>query len=208
MLELLKYLPLNLQCFAADTGGGAGGDGDGNEGGNDNGGNPSDGKRNTDKNDAKEIMIPKSRFDEVNNAYKKLKEELDAIKAAQKQKEKEEAEKRGEFENLYNQTKTDLESVQEEYKAAKERIETLEGVINQLLKAKLENIDKEYHDLIPENMSPEEKLAWVSNAEKKGLFVKREQKPLGEPTNPKGNKVDLNKISNPFEMLLAGYRSK
>jgi chromosome segregation ATPase len=207
------FLPLDLQMFAADTGSEIGG---GNQEENPNG-QSSDGKENTEtKTENKEHMIPKSRFDEVNNAFKEMKKQLDEFKAAQakaeeerQKKEQEEAEKRGEFEGLYKKAQSDLESVKEERKAAKARIEALEGVINGLLEQKLESIDKEYHDLIPEGMTPEQKLAWVSNAEAKGLFGKRTtNEPLGEQTNPKGNQeVDFNKM-NPLQMLLAGYGKK
>lgn len=211
MFKNLLY-PLDLQFFAADTG---------NEGGGTNDENPngqsSDGKENTEtKTENKEHMIPKSRFDEVNNAYKTLKAELDKIKSAQdeaekerQKKEQEEAEKRGEFETLYKKANSDLETVKEERKAAKARIEVLEGVINDLLNAKLESIDEKFHDLIPEGMTPEQKLSWVTNAEKKGLFGNNSaNQPLGEQTNPKGNEeVDINKM-NPLQMLLSGYGRK
>ncbi|MDC3413968.1 hypothetical protein [Terrihalobacillus insolitus] len=215
MLKNLMY-PLDLQFFAADTGSEGGG---GNTDENPNG-QTSDGKENTDtkktEDKKQEHMIPKSRFDEVNNAYKTLKAELDEMKEAQKKadeerqrKEQEEAEKRGEFEQLYKKASNDLESVKEERKTAKARIEVLEGVINELLNAKLESIDENYHDLIPDGMTPEQKLAWVTNAEKKGLFGSdTTNKPLGEQTNPKGDEeVDINKM-NPLQMLLSGYGRK
>lgn len=173
---------------------------------------PSDGKKNTDNKKAdkdKEIMIPKSRFDEVNNAYKELKAKLAELEEAHKKKEQEEAEKRGEFESLYNQTKADLEKVTQNYKTTQKRVEVLEGVINELLEAKLENIDEKYHDLIPENLTPEQKLAWVVKAEKKGLFGNTNaETPLGEPTNPKAKEeVNVNKM-NPLQLLLAGYSKR
>lgn len=173
---------------------------------------PSDGKKNTDNKKAdkdKEIMIPKSRFDEVNNAYKELKAKLAELEEAHKKKEQEEAEKRGEFESLYNQTKADLEKVTQNYKTTQKRVEVLEGVINELLEAKLENIDEKYHDLIPENLTPEQKLAWVVKAEKKGLFGNTNaETPLGEPTNPKAKEeVNVDKM-NPLQLLLAGYSKR
>jgi hypothetical protein len=208
-------LPLDLQFFAADTG--SEGGGGSNEDNTNPNGQSSDGKENTEtKTEKQEHMIPKSRFDEVNNAYKAMKAELDKLKAAQEEadkerqkKEQEEAEKRGEFEGLYNKAKADVENLKGENKTAKARIEVLEGVINDLLTKKLETIDKDYHDLIPEGMTPEQKLAWVSNAEAKGLFGKRStSEPLGEQTNPKGNQeVDINKM-NPIQMLLSGYGRK
>jgi|SRR5699024_658547 len=181
-------------------------------------GQSSDGKENTEtkKTEQKEHMIPKSRFDEVNNSYKALKEELDQIKAANKEaeeerqrKEQEEAEKRGEFEKLYNKANSDLESVKEKHQTAQERVEALEGVINKLLETKLESIDKEFHDLIPENMTPEQKLAWVNNAEEKGLFGKKTvNEPIGEQTNPNGNQeIDIDKM-NPIQLLMSGYGKK
>lgn len=173
---------------------------------------PSDGKKNTDNKKAdkdKEIMIPKSRFDEVNNAYKELKAKLAELEETQKKKEQEEAEKRGEFESLYNQTKADLEKVTQNYKTTQKRVEVLEGVINELLEAKLENIDEKYHDLIPENLTPEQKLAWVVKAEKKGLFGNTNAEiPLGEPTNPKAKEeVNVDKM-NPLQLLLTGYSKR
>lgn len=173
---------------------------------------PSDGKKNTDNKKAdknKDIMIPKSRFDEVNNAYKELKAKLAELEEAHKKKEQEEAEKRGEFESLYNQTKADLEKVTQNYKTTQKRVEVLEGVINELLEAKLENIDEKYHDLIPENLTPEQKLAWVVKAEKKGLFGNTNAEiPLGEPTNPKAKEeVNVDKM-NPLQLLLAGYSKR
>lgn len=181
-------------------------------------GQSSDGKENTDKQKTdKEIMIPKTRFDEVNNAYKELKAKLAEIQELNKKaeeerqkKEQEEAEKRGEFENLYNKTKASLENEKASHKAAKERIEVLEGVIIELLNAKLESIDKEFHDLIPDNLTPEQKLSWVTKAEQKGLFKNSDSNtPLGEPTNPKESteEVDIRKM-NPFQLLLSGYGRK
>lgn len=196
-------LPLDLQFFAEGEGGG-------DNGGVDNAGQTSDGKDKTDNKDQqKEHMIPKSRFDEVNNAYKEIKKQLDEMKQASQTKEREEAEKRGEFEGLYKKAQNDLEVVKGENKAAKERVEVLEGVINKLLEQKLESIDKDYHDLIPDGMTPEQKLAWVSNAEAKGIFGNKSvNEPLGEQTNPKGNQeVDINKL-NPLQMLMAGYSQK
>jgi hypothetical protein len=201
-------LPLNLQMFAADTGG-DGGQGDGGQG-------QEDKKAETKTEDKQEHMIPKSRFDEVNDGYKTMKKEFDAMKAAQTKaeqdriaKEQEDAEKKGEFEGLYNKTKTDVETFKGESKAAKERIGALEGVIQGLLDAKLKTIDENYHDLIPEGISPEQKLAWVSNAESKGLFGnKAANTPLGDQTNPKTNQeVDTNKL-NPLQMLMSGYSKK
>lgn len=85
----------------------------------------------------------------------------------------------------------------------------LESVIQSLLETKLSAIDEQYRDLIPENLLPEEKLAWINKAEQKGLFAKKPQAPIGEGTNPPSQvkAVDLGNLS-PRQLLSMGYRSK
>lgn len=202
--------PINLQLFASNGESGEAADLDDNT---------SDGKEKTDtsKEGDKDIMIPKSRFDEINNKYKDVQKKLDEIlvdkakaEKERKAREQEEAESKGEFEELYGEAKSNLESIEGKFESASERIEALEEVINGLLESKLESIDEKFHDLIPESMSAEEKLAWVSNAEKKGLFgsTSKEDEPLGEQTNPKdGEEVDTSKM-NPLQLMLAGYGRK
>ncbi|GEK57116.1 hypothetical protein CHL76_02175 [Marinococcus halophilus] len=203
-----KLLQLDLQYFA--------------EGETETDSQSSDGKEKTETTgeeegkEQQEHMIPKHRFDEVNEGYKEMKKELDAFKQERdkaekerKQKEQEEAEKRGEYEDLYKQTQTDLEAVQQERDSANERIQSLEGTVNELLNSKLESIDESYHDLIPENLTPEQKLAWVNSAEQKGLFGNKQEQPIGEQTNPQDvqQTQDTNKM-NPMEKLLSGYGRK
>jgi ribonucleoside-triphosphate reductase len=196
--------------MSADTGSG-GQAATGDEGGQGEG--KTEGETKTEQ---KENMIPQSRFNEVNDSYKALKAELDKMKADSEKaaterqtKEQEDAEKKGEFEGLYSKAKNDLEALKGENKSTKSRVESLEGVIQGLLDAKLQTIDKDYHDLIPEGMTPEQKLAWVTNAEAKGIFGRQtQQKTLGEQTNPNGNQeVDINSL-NPMQMLMAGYEGK
>jgi hypothetical protein len=50
------------------------------------------------------------------------------------------------------------------------RIEQLENVIKEFLEARLKHIPDVIKDLIPEDLKPEEKLAWLDKQEKKGLF--------------------------------------
>lgn len=159
-------------------------------------------------------MIPKTRFDEINNKYKEMKEQLDAILALKetedkenKTKELEDKKKAGDFENLYNQSSTDLEKYKGESKTGKDRVESLEGIITVMLDAKLETIPEAYRGLIPE-LAPEAKLAWLTNAESKGLFGVKEdnsEKPIGGNTNPSGKQnSDMNKLT-PMELLKAAY---
>lgn len=199
-LELL--LPLDLQFFA--EGEGEGGQGEGGEQGE--GAEKETGKE-------KEINIPKARFDEVNEAKKALEKQIAEFEAKAKEQEEatkakaeEDAAKKGEFESLYNATKQEVATHKAEVKAAKARVEELEGVVNGLLESKLATIDKDFHDLIPQGMTPEAKLAWVNTAESKGLFGNTNAKtPLGQPTNPSAAQTKEVGEMSPLEMMQAGY---
>ena len=204
-----KLFPMNLQFFAQDTGSEGGTDSSAdNDAGVDG---ASDGKENTEtkaeNTNANEHMIPKSRFDEINNAYKEMKTQIEELEVARKEKETKDAEAKGEFENLYKTAQTELETKASEYANVAERVESLEGVINELLETKLQAIDKDFHDLIPADMKPEQKLSWVNTAEAKGIFgTQKVNEPLGERTNPNGNEssVDTKDLS-PLQKMLSGY---
>ena len=204
-----KLFPMNLQFFAQDTGSEGGTDSSAdNDAGVDG---ASDGKENTetkaDNTNANEHMIPKSRFDEINNAYKEMKTQIEELEVARITKETKDAEAKGEFENLYKSAQTELESKASEYATTSQRVEALEGVIGELLETKLNTIDKEYHDLIPAGMQPEQKLAWVNMAEAKGIFgTQKVNEPLGERTNPNGNESSIDtKDLSPLQKMLSGY---
>lgn len=159
--------------------------------------------------DKSDQMIPKSRFDDVNSKYKELKEELDKIQEAQNKKEIDDKVKQGEFEKLYNDTMSELDTFKSNHTKASEKAQALEGVVNELVEAKLQNIPEEFHDLVPNGMSAEQKLSWLNQAESKGLFTnKKTETPLGGNTNP-GSKQnsDLSKLS-PMELLKAAYSSR
>jgi DNA repair exonuclease SbcCD ATPase subunit len=202
-------LQLNLQFFAEET----------NEGNN---AEPSDGSQNTDtsgvnntNNSApaqdtqqqQDISIPKTRFDEVNNKYKEVKAQLDELLAAKTEAEKKAQAEQGKFKELYEGTSNELTEYKSKYESTESRAKELESVIGNLLTAKLEGIDETYHDLIPDNLSVEQKLDWINKAEQKGLF-KKEQQPIGEGTNPSQTQaVDVGKMSI-VQMLKAGYGAK
>jgi archaellum component FlaC len=201
-------LPLNLQFFAEGE--------SSNEGGN---ASPSDATLNTDpgvnidtsapaQQQNSEVMIPKHRFDEVNNKYKEVKAQLDAILEQQAEAERKAQEEQGKFKELYEKTASEFTMFKEQYEQVEARAKQLESVIQSLLETKLSAIDEQYHDLIPDNLTPEEKLAWIDKAEQKGLFGKKAQTPIGEGTNPsQAQAIDLNSLS-PIQLLRAGYGSK
>ena len=193
-----ELMRLNLQFFADE--------GEGPEGGQateGQGAGQAEPPKDSDK------MIPKSRFDEVNSKYKEMLEKIQAYEKTEEQRQKEaeelakkQAEEQGKFQELYEKTQKELEA----YKAYESRTGELESVITSMVETKLSSIDKEYHDLIPANLSPEATLDWLNKAEAKGLFGKKEPKDIGTSKNNKDGKAD--KIAtdrlSPLEKILNG----
>ncbi|ACV64597.1 Oxygen-sensitive ribonucleoside-triphosphate reductase-like protein [Desulfofarcimen acetoxidans DSM 771] len=152
-----------------------------------------------------EDMIPKSSFEEVNQKYKDIQAKLESL-LAEKEKadtekvkaDKKAKEEQGKYEELYKTANEELVKVKDSYKSTSVRVQELETVINGLLEAKLADVPKEFHDLVPANLTPEAKLSWLSNAESKGLFKSVSQKknePVGENTNPGSSQTkDLNSL--------------
>jgi predicted nuclease with TOPRIM domain len=197
-----SYLPFNLQYFAEEQS-------------NENV-TPSDETKNAVPNDvsdkstapAQEHMIPKSRFDEVNQNFKEMKAQLDAILAEKAEQERKVQEEQGQFQELYKSASDQLNEFKTKTEQFETRAKELEGVIGQLLEAKLSDIPEEFHDIIPDNLGAEQKLAWIERAQTKGLFGAKAQSPIGESTNPGNSQaIDLSKL-NPLQLLKAGYGKK
>jgi chromosome segregation ATPase len=202
MKEARTFLPLNLQYFAEEQS-------------NDNVA-PSDETKNTASNDvsdkstapAQEHMIPKSRFDEVNQNFKDMKAQLDALLSEKAEQERKVQEEQGQFQELYKSASDQLNEFKTKTEQFETRAKELEGVIGQLLEAKLSDIPEEFHDIIPDNLGAEQKLAWIERAQTKGLFGAKAQSPIGEATNPGNSQaIDLSKL-NPLQLLKAGYGKK
>lgn len=200
-------LPINLQLFAADTGSLEGG-----ETGSGDPGTPSptpDPTKEPGQNPG-DIMIPKTRFDEINNQYKTAKEQLDQFLATQKQAEEDAAKQRGEYEQLYNTAQQEAGTFKEQAEQTSARVLQLEGVITGMLETKLADVPESMRELIPENLTPEQKLAWIDKAAAAGVFgtPKQPDEPIGSPTNPGSiPPVNLDNL-DPFTLLKAGYGGK
>lgn len=207
-------LPLNLQFFSADTGAEDGGTSTGNEDTKTE--DTVEDVKTTEETDKKEDnkdekFIPKSRFDDVNTKLKDALERLDAIDKQKEDSQKEAAkketeakEKAGQFESLYTEVKSDLDKTSTDLNAKSQRVEVLESVVQELLDGKLKAIDKSFHDLIPEDMTVEQKLSWISKAESKGMFGTKEETPIGGSTNPATPTRPLENLS-PSEMFRMAF---
>lgn len=160
----MNFLPLDIQFFSEDNA------------------NPSDETKKPDEG-VKEIMIPKARFDEVNQRYKDVEAKLTELLAEKTATEKKTQEEQGKFQELYQSTTKEFDEFRSQFETVSNRAKELETVVNSLLATKLEGIPAEFHDLIPDNLTAEAKLDWINKAEVKGLFGKKPQQPIGEQTN-------------------------
>ena len=107
-----------------------------NPAGNDQ--NSSDGTKNTDNKDGQdknsaEHMIPKSRFDEVNQKFKDLQAKLDEFTNEKSKAEKKAKEEQGKYEELYKTANEELGKFKDDHKNASQRVTQLETVINAML---------------------------------------------------------------------------
>jgi len=89
-----------------------------NDGINQNPAEPPAGAKNTETPPADEIMIPKSRFDEINQRLKAMEKERAAEAARAAQAEAKQAEEQGKFKELYEKTSQQLAEAQAAVKAA------------------------------------------------------------------------------------------
>lgn len=190
-----KFLmPMNLQLFATDEAGG------GSEGGSE-GGSWVDtylNSTNTEnqKDEPKETMIPKKRFDDVNNRLKALDTDYKNRQA--------------EYDELVKQMEegeTSKKQLEETIEAGNKRVEALEGVLKTMLDAELEQIDEEYRELVPADKPIEEQLEWLAKAKAKGLFGSRGMEfEIGQMTNPqRGSRKATTENMNPLQLLTMGY---
>jgi predicted RNase H-like nuclease (RuvC/YqgF family) len=159
-------------------------------------------------------MIPKSRFDEVNNRLKEALEKIRQFEEAEEKRRKEaeeqerkRKEEQGKFQELYETTTKELNTYKETAEKYENRVKELETVINSMLETKLKSIPKEFHDLIPENLTAEQKLEWISKAESKGIFTKKGVGEIGKPMNHSNDKPKVDKAHmSPLEKILAGLK--
>ncbi|MDQ0976626.1 putative nuclease with TOPRIM domain [Neobacillus niacini] len=156
----------------------------------------------------KDTMIPKTRFDEVNNKLKEMADKVAEFEKAQAdakaladQKELDAKKEQGKFEELYLNTQKELDT----YKQYESRTKELEGTILKMVETKLESVPKEMHDLVPTNLTAEGTLDWLNKAEAKGIFGKPEVKEIGKPSNKSNEspKVDKSNMSA-LDKILSG----
>lgn len=104
------------------------------------------------------LKIPKSRFDEVNEERKELRQQLEDLKKAREEAEKASLEEKQEYKTLYEKAQEKLAQLEPLAKKVSSWKETMES----LLQAQVEEIPEDMRTLIPEDLSIEKKLAWLA----------------------------------------------
>jgi hypothetical protein len=162
------------------------------------------GEDETKENHKDDIMIPKKRFDEINNKYKQLAKELQDLKDAQQAKSEVKEEPKEEVKEV----KEDV--VDPKLKDLEKQIQSFQTIINDMYESKLKTIPVDMQELIPEGLTIEQKLAWINKAEEKGLFKKKTMVEIGQPLNHSTEQSKQEKLKklNPIQLLASYYGEK
>jgi hypothetical protein len=180
-----KFLKLNQQFFSADGG---------------DGGNP-DGGGTPPNND--DPMIPKVRFDEVNNKYKQTKTDYDTLLNEKNQW----TSKQQEFENNLQNATNELNNYKTKATQHTDTLKGYETFLDNLLKTKVEGLPEGASDLIPDG-SLMSKLDWLFKAEAKNFFGNfNSNSPLGGATNFNNNQQQDTSKMSAFEKMSLSYQN-
>jgi hypothetical protein len=121
----------------------------------------------------KEHMIPKSRLDEVLQKNKELAERLTAIDKAQKEAEEKRLMEANNFKDLYEKQKVELEGLKPKAAFAEES----EKVLQSVLESQINDIPEHFRTLVPEGLTTNQKLSWIS--QNKPLLMKEKGIDIG-----------------------------
>ena len=114
----------------------------------------------------KEHMIPKARLDEVLQKNKELNDRLAAIEKAQKDAEEQRLIEANNYKTLYEQAKAEAEGLKPKASIADESEKTLQSVLD----SQIAEIPEHFRGMVPENLTTNQKLAWISK--NKSLLMK------------------------------------
>lgn len=139
--------------FSPDENGQGAGSGSANGSGSGGGaGGSSAGTQNT------EHMIPKSRFDDINEKYKALEAQLQQQQTDATQREQERLKEEGKWKELAETRGNELAKLQ----PYQERAQALERAIVEENKARIAQVPESERSLIPEGLSPEGLQSWLN----------------------------------------------
>ena len=116
--------------------------------------------------DVNEFDIPKRRLDEALEANRKLKDEIDALKKEQQSQLEAQLKEQGRYKELAEQRATELA----ELRPKAETVDTYEATLISVLAAQIAEIPEAMRDLIPDELTTQQKLNWLSK--NRSLLVK------------------------------------
>lgn len=108
-----------------------------------------------------DIMIPKPRFDEINNRYKELQAQLEQLKGERQRQQEQELEEQNKWRELAEQRQAQLE----ELEAIKSQAERYQQSLQATNDARIQRIPEERQSLIPEYEDPVKLSAWLDQNE-------------------------------------------
>ena len=111
--------------------------------------------QNTDT--AQEHMIPKTRFDEINNRLKQLEKEKAESEKAASEFSRKTAEEQGKYKELYEQSTAKLSQLEEKAKSA----ELYQEVLNKLLTTQRAGLPEGIIKLL-DKLDPADQLEWIA----------------------------------------------
>lgn len=141
------------------------------------GGQPPAGAINT----GNEPMIPKSRFDEVNNALKETRARLDAIEAERKADTEKRLAEQQEWKQIAENRAKELAEAQ----SKAQQVDAYHAALTGLLKAEIEELPEESRKLIPTKLPIQDQIEYI--AQNRALLVKPKAPATDAGTRGGGN---------------------
>lgn len=111
-----------------------------------------------------ENMVPQSRLNEMAAEKNKYKDELEALRKAQADKETEEAAKKGEFQKLAETAQKRVGELEPQLKSLTTERDMLKAVVDSQLKAEIDALPDELKAIIPDDASYDVKAALLAKA--------------------------------------------
>jgi ribonucleoside-triphosphate reductase len=129
-----------------------------------------------------EPMIPKTRFDEVNNKLKEIQSQLDAKTKAEQEAEEARLKEKEDFKTLAEQHKARVADLEPKVEALDKETRRYKEALEAQLKTAKSQVPEHLHSLL-EKLDPVEQLKWIAdNADK---IKEQSNKLSGIPRTPK-----------------------
>jgi len=147
------------------------------------------------KNTGNEHMIPKGRFDEVNKKAKDLEDKLRKFEEERQREIEQRLIDQQKYKELYEENSKKLADAQ----AKAQKVDAYEQTLTDVYKASLSELPEDMRDLVPDELTTQQKLNWLSK--NKARLLKPNSPNLGAGVRGGGGSDDV-KLT-PEEMEVA-----